>query len=59
MKDFAAATQSRNIDTPSAAQIVKGLYSRGIGQWRAYRSQMEPVMPVLSRWVDRFGYGEN
>lgn len=59
MQDFAAAAQSRDIDTPSAAQVVKGLYSRGIGQWRDYRAQMEPVLPVLSRWVDRFGYDDN
>ncbi|HEY1637628.1 MAG TPA: sulfotransferase [Rhizomicrobium sp.] len=59
MHDFVAAAQSRDIDTPSAAQIVKGLYSRGIGQWRNYRAQMKPVLPGLAPWVDRFGYGEN
>ena len=56
MQNFVAAAQSRNIDTPSASQIVKGLYSRGVGQWRGYRSEMSPVMPVLAPWVERYGY---
>lgn len=59
MQDFVAAAQSRDIDTPSASQIVKGLYSRGIGQWRAYSAQMEPVFSILAPWVERFGYGED
>jgi Flp pilus assembly protein TadD len=56
MQDFVAAAQSRDVDTPSASQIVKGLYSGGIGQWRGYRAEMSSVLPVLAPWVDRFGY---
>jgi hypothetical protein len=56
MRDFAAVAQSRDIDTPSASQIVKGLYTRGIGQWRGYREHMDSVLPVLAPWIERFGY---
>jgi hypothetical protein len=57
MRDFSTIARSRDIDTPSAAQLVKGLYYRGIGQWRAYREEMTPVLPQLAPWVERFGYG--
>ncbi|HEY2843493.1 MAG TPA: sulfotransferase, partial [Bryobacteraceae bacterium] len=56
MREFATMAQSRDIDTPSASQIVKGLYARGIGQWRPYRQQLAPVLPRLAPWVERFGY---
>ena len=25
-------------------------------QWRAYREQLQPVLPTLAPWVERFGY---
>jgi tetratricopeptide (TPR) repeat protein len=56
MKDFAGKTRSRMIRTPSQAQVARGLYSSGRGQWRAYRDQLAPVMPVLASWIPRFGY---
>ena len=42
--------------TPSYAQLAGGLRSEGLGQWRRYRSQMEPILPALAPWVDRLGY---
>jgi tetratricopeptide (TPR) repeat protein len=56
MKDFAAHTREKNIDTPSAAQVARGLYNQGIGQWQRYREQLKPVQPILAPWVARFGY---
>ena len=53
---FAANARSRTINTPSAAQVVRGLNREGQGVWRRYRDEMAPVMPVLQRWVERFGY---
>jgi hypothetical protein len=51
----AASSRSRAVTTPSAAQLARGLYD-GSGQWRNYREQMAPVLPVLAPWVDKFGY---
>ena len=59
MQDFVAAAQARDIDTPSASQIVQGLNARGIGQWRDYRAELAPVLPWLAPWVTRFRYSEN
>ena len=56
MADFAQAARERDVSTPSAAQVVRGLYAQGSGQWRAYETQMAGVMPVLAPWLERFGY---
>jgi tetratricopeptide (TPR) repeat protein len=56
MRDFAARSKAHAIPTPSATQIIKGLNSRGVGQWRRYREQMAHVLPILRPWVERFGY---
>jgi tetratricopeptide (TPR) repeat protein len=54
MGDFALRT--RNAGTPSTAELVRGLNTEGIGQWRRYRAQLEPVETVLAPWVKRFYY---
>lgn len=56
MRLFAQRRQSRAIATPSATQIERGLSREGIGQWRRYKEQMAPVLPILEPWVERFGY---
>jgi tetratricopeptide (TPR) repeat protein len=56
MLDFAANARRRDISTPSAAQVVRGLNRAGQGAWRRYREQMAPVLPLLEPWVRRFGY---
>jgi tetratricopeptide (TPR) repeat protein len=53
---FAERARSRDIATPGATKIMRGLNSDSIGQWRAYREQFAPVLPLLDRWVRRFGY---
>ena len=59
MKQFASNEQLAEIDTPSVAQVSRGLYTQGMGQWRRYREQLAPVLPKLEPWVARFGYAEN
>jgi tetratricopeptide (TPR) repeat protein len=54
--EFAEHTKTRAIATPSAAQLPQGLNRSGIGRWRRYRSELAPVLPILQRWVERFGY---
>jgi tetratricopeptide (TPR) repeat protein len=56
MLDFVETARRRGIRTPSARQVERGLYSEGVGQWRAYAQQMAPVMPLLAPWVETFGY---
>jgi tetratricopeptide (TPR) repeat protein len=58
MRGFAEKTRARDVNTPSAAQVARGLYTQGTGQWRAYRAQLAPVLPMLRPWCAKFGYEE-
>jgi hypothetical protein len=59
MRAFASRARDQKIDTPSAAQVARGLSDAGVAQWRRYGPQLEPVFPVLAPFVARFGYPEN
>ncbi|HEX3395676.1 MAG TPA: sulfotransferase [Steroidobacteraceae bacterium] len=56
MGDFALRTQKRAVLTPSTAQLVRGLNTEGLGQWRRYQAELLPVLPILEPWVKRFFY---
>jgi Flp pilus assembly protein TadD len=56
MADFAARARGRGVTTPSAAQVARGLNREGVGTWRRYGPQLEPVLSVLQPWVEAFGY---
>jgi tetratricopeptide (TPR) repeat protein len=58
MAQFADRARGKLINTPSAAQVAEGLYTRGVGQWHDYRDQIAPVLPILAPWVETFGYAE-
>lgn len=57
LRRFDRAALARGVTTASASQVRRGLYD-GSGQWRRYASRLAPVLPILSPWVARFGYGE-
>ena len=56
MRDFAETAKRRDVRTPSASQVRRGLYREGMGQWRAYAEGMASALPVLQPWVEHFGY---
>jgi tetratricopeptide (TPR) repeat protein len=58
MRDFADHARARDVKTPSALQIVRGLNAEGAGQWRRFADQLEPILPILAPWAARFGYKE-
>jgi hypothetical protein len=58
MRGFAGRAQAQNIDTPSSAQVARGLSDSGVAQWRRYLPQLQPVLAVLAPFVARFGYPE-
>jgi tetratricopeptide (TPR) repeat protein len=45
--------------TPSDPQLVRGLSSEGVGQWRRYRSALAPVSGILAPWVASYGYAHD
>jgi Tfp pilus assembly protein PilF len=56
MIDFAGRARRGEVSSASGAQISRGLFSDGAGQWRRYREQLLPVMDILAPWVETFGY---
>jgi len=50
------ATERGLISTASYAQVTEPIYRRATGRWTRYRAHLEPVLPVLRPWADRFGY---
>ncbi len=55
MRDF-HRSDHLSVRSPSAAQIRRPLNADGVGQWRRYREQLAPVLPLLRPWAERFGY---
>jgi len=54
-RSFDRTAQTRGVRTASANQVRRGLYD-GRGQWRRYAEELEPVLPILAPWVERFGF---
>ena len=50
------ALERGRIKTASYAQVAEPIYSRSWGRWRNYRAHLEPVVPVLKPWIERFDY---
>jgi tetratricopeptide (TPR) repeat protein len=57
MLDHEATARSRgSISSASYAQVTEPLYKSSIGRWERYRSNLEPVLPILRPWAEKFGY---
>jgi hypothetical protein len=56
MKNFAQRARDSVINTPSGAQIARGLTKAGMSQWQRYADAMAPVLPQLAPWVAAYGY---
>jgi hypothetical protein len=50
------AKKRGRIKTASYAQVVEPIYTRSAGRWEKYRKHLEPVLPLLRPWIDKFGY---
>jgi hypothetical protein len=56
LRDFPETAKRRDIRTPSADQVRKPLSRDGIGRWRRYRAAIATILPILTPWVEAFGY---
>jgi hypothetical protein len=56
LRDFSETARNQQMRSPSAPQVRRELYREGKGQWRRYKDQMAPILPILAPWVERFGY---
>jgi hypothetical protein len=55
IRRFDRTAKARGVSTASAGQVRKGLYV-GRRQWEPFARWLEPVMPILAPWIERFGY---
>jgi Tfp pilus assembly protein PilF len=56
MRNFVETANKRQIRTPSAGQVRKGLNSSGVAAWRKYGDTIDPIAPILAPWAEKFGY---
>ena len=56
MRNFVETANKRNIRTPSAGQVRKGLNSSGVAAWRKYGDSIDAIRPILDPWAEKFGY---
>lgn len=56
MRDYQATAKSRDISTPSAAQVIQPLYRSSIGKWKHYRNWIGAGFEPLEKWVKKWGY---
>lgn len=57
LQRFDRTAKARGVSTASAGQVRKGLYD-GSQQWRRYAEFIDPVLPILAPWIEKFGYPE-
>ncbi len=55
VRNFDSTADKRGVGTASAAQVRKGLYD-GSGQWKPFARWLEPVLPILAPWIERYGH---
>lgn len=56
VRHYQATALARTIKTASARQVTEKPFDTSIGKWRRYRAGMAPALPILARWVRKFGY---
>jgi tetratricopeptide (TPR) repeat protein len=56
MRDIGARARQGRVTSPSAPQLLGGLSSAGVQQWRRYEAQLAPYLGDLGTWARRFDY---
>lgn len=54
--DFHKHAAKKYVASPSRAQVAQPLYASSVGKWRCFQAEFEAVKPILSPYIDRFGY---
>lgn len=50
--------KKRHISTPSYQDVASPIFSRAMGRWRKYRTELQPALSHLAPFVREFGYEE-
>jgi hypothetical protein len=44
------------VRTASYAQVTEPIYRHAAERWRHYRKHLEPILPIMAPWVEKYGY---
>ena len=44
------------ISTPSYAQVIDPVNDRSVGRWKHFEQHFSEVLPILTPWLERWGY---
>ena len=59
LRDFSTKALERGrIDTPSYEQVSRPIYREARYRWERYRVYLEPYLPALQPYIERFGYAD-
>lgn len=50
------AIEKGYIATPSYAQVIQPINTKGLNRWHRYREYFEPVLPIIEPMLDYWGY---
>jgi Sulfotransferase family len=50
------ATGRGVITTASYSQVTEPIYTRAKGRWSRYSTRLEPAIPTVQPWIERYGY---
>jgi tetratricopeptide (TPR) repeat protein len=56
MREFNKYVPALDLRSPSVMQVRKPLYSDALAQWRRYGEDLQPIVPILAPWAEKFGY---
>jgi Tfp pilus assembly protein PilF len=56
MRDFNKYVPALDLRSPSAMQVRQPLYRDALAQWRRYGEPLQPIVPILAPWAEKFGY---
>ena len=59
LRDFSTKALERGrINTPSYEQVSRPIYREARYRWERYREFLEPFLPALQPYIERFGYAQ-
>jgi len=44
------------ISTPSYSQVIEPVNERSVGRWKHYENHFGDALPILTPWLERWGY---
>jgi hypothetical protein len=53
---FYEHASTKRVNSPSHADVKKPLYQTAVGRWRNYQKYLDPYMPGLERFLNKFNY---